>query len=66
MTCESAGPHTAQLLLLRRLSSSDGWEELQQALCVDSYDVTEFGALSVTAAAVKTSIDLSAAATLRL
>ena len=52
--------------LVGQLATTAGWGELQRVLSLDSYDATEAGALSLTAAAVTTSIDLAAAAALRL
>lgn len=52
--------------ILASLASPQGWTDLQSLLCVDAYDVTEAGALGLTAAAVSTSINLAAAAALRL
>jgi hypothetical protein len=52
--------------LVNKLATITGWEELQIVLSLDNYSVTEAGALSLTAAQVTTSIDLAAAATLRL
>jgi len=52
--------------LVNKLATTTGWEELQTVLGLDSYGVTEAGALSLTAAQVTTSIDLAAAAALRL
>ena len=52
--------------LVSKLATTTGWEELQTVLGLDSYGVTEAGALSLTAAQVTTSIDLAAAAALRL
>jgi hypothetical protein len=52
--------------LVTKLATRSGWDELQAVLGLDNYDATEAGALSLTAAAVTTSIDLAAAAALRL
>jgi hypothetical protein len=52
--------------IVQSLATADGWTDLQRVLGLDSYDVTEAGALSMTAATVTTSIDLAAAAAFRL
>jgi hypothetical protein len=52
--------------LVTKLATTTGWGELQAVLGLDNHGATEAGALSLTAAAVTTSIDLAAAAALRL
>jgi hypothetical protein len=62
----NAGMARTGVGLVSKLATTAGWEELQTVLGLDSYGVTEAGALSLTAAQVTTSIDLAAAAALRL
>lgn len=62
----NAGMAKTGVGLVGKLATKPGWDELQTVLGPDSYDATEAGALSLTAAAVTTSIDLAAAAALRL
>jgi hypothetical protein len=62
----NAGMARTGVGLVTKLATTTGWEELQTVLGLDSYGVTEAGALSLTAAQVTTSIDLAAAAALRL
>ena len=62
----NAGMARTGVGLVDKLATTTGWEELQTVLGLDSYGVTEAGALSLTAAQVTTSIDLAAAAALRL
>jgi hypothetical protein len=62
----NAGMARTGVALVNKLATTTGWEELQTVLGLDSYSVTEAGALSLTAAQVTTSIDLAAAAALRL
>jgi hypothetical protein len=62
----NAGMARTGVGLVSKLATTTGWEELQTVLGLDSYGVTEAGALSLTAAQVTTSIDLAAAAALRL
>lgn len=62
----NAGMARTGVGLVGQLATPAGWGQLQGILGLDSYDATEAGALSLTAAAVTTSIDLAAAAALRL
>jgi hypothetical protein len=62
----NAGMARMGIGLVNKLATTKGWEELQTVLGLDSYGVTEAGALSLTAAQVTTSGDLAAAAALRL
>jgi hypothetical protein len=62
----NAGMAKTGVGLVAKLATKGGWDDLRSLLGVDSYDATEAGALSLTAAAVTTSIDLAAAAALRL
>lgn len=52
--------------LVDKLATSQGWAELQQLLGLDGKTISELGALGSTSAAILSSIDLSAAACLRL
>jgi hypothetical protein len=62
----NAGMAKTGVGLVDELATKSGWDKLQATLGLDSYDATEAGTLSLTAAAVTTSIDLAAAAGLRL
>lgn len=62
----NAGMARTGVGLVDKLATQAGWNELQTILGLDNYDATEAGALSLTATAVATSIDLAAAAALRL
>lgn len=62
----NAGMARTGVGLVDKLATTTGWEELQTVLGLDSWGVTEAGALSLTATQVTTSIDLAAAAALRL
>jgi hypothetical protein len=62
----NAGMARTGVGLINKLATITGWEEIQTVLGLDNYSVTEAGALSLTAAQVTTSIDLAAAAALRL
>jgi hypothetical protein len=62
----NAGMAKTGVGLVDKLATTTGWEELQTVLGLDSWGVTEAGALSLTATQVTASIDLAAAAALRL